>query len=125
NQPWLAALLVVLATLFAHLLLARTLLGRWLHAVGHNPRTSLISLENAPTFVNFRWNDFKSASFYTIQIASDADFMNVVAEKKVFKTAYVFEKPLPEGKVYWRVRAHTMKGFSDWSDPADLNVIYQ
>ncbi len=43
TQPWLAALLVILATLFAHLLLARTLLGRWLHAVGHNPRTSLIS----------------------------------------------------------------------------------
>ena len=43
NQPWLAALLAVLATLFAHLLLARTLLGRWLYAVGNNPRTSLIS----------------------------------------------------------------------------------
>ena len=43
SQPWLAALLAVLATLFAHLLLARTLLGRWLYAVGHNPRTSLIS----------------------------------------------------------------------------------
>ena len=43
NQPWLAATLVVLATVFAHLLLARTLLGRWLYTVGHNPRTSLIS----------------------------------------------------------------------------------
>jgi ribose/xylose/arabinose/galactoside ABC-type transport system permease subunit len=43
NQPWLAASLVVLATFFAHLLLARTLLGRWFYAVGHNPRTSLIS----------------------------------------------------------------------------------
>ncbi len=43
THAWLAALLAVVATLFAHLLLARTLLGRWLHAVGHNPRTSLIS----------------------------------------------------------------------------------
>lgn len=43
QHAWLAALLVVLAALFAHLLLARTLLGRWLYAVGHNPRTSLIS----------------------------------------------------------------------------------
>ncbi|MES2963386.1 MAG: hypothetical protein V4760_05815 [Bdellovibrionota bacterium] len=89
------------------------------------PRTSLISLENAPTFVSFKWNPFSSASFYTIQIASDADFANVVTEQKVYRTAYVFEKPLPEGKVYWRVRAHTNKGFSEWSDPADLNVIYQ
>ncbi len=43
QRAWLAALLVVLAAALAHLLLARTLLGRWLHAVGHNPRTSLIS----------------------------------------------------------------------------------
>lgn len=43
TQPWLAAGLVVLATVFAHLLLGRTLLGRWLYAVGHNPRASLIS----------------------------------------------------------------------------------
>ena len=43
THAWLAVLLAVVATLLAHLLLARTLLGRWLHAVGHNPRTSLIS----------------------------------------------------------------------------------
>ncbi len=43
NQTWLAVLAALLATLFAHLLLARTLLGRWLYTVGHNPRTSRIS----------------------------------------------------------------------------------
>lgn len=43
HHAWLAALLAVLATLLAHLLLARTLLGRWLYAVGHNPRASLVS----------------------------------------------------------------------------------
>ncbi len=43
SKAWLAALLAVFVTLVAHLLLARTLLGRWLYAVGHNPRTSLIS----------------------------------------------------------------------------------
>ena len=43
THAWLAVLLAVVATCLAHLLLARTLLGRWLYAVGHNPRTSLIS----------------------------------------------------------------------------------
>lgn len=43
SQTWLVVLAALLATLFAHLLLARTLLGRWLYTVGHNPRTSLIS----------------------------------------------------------------------------------
>jgi len=43
HHAWLAATLAVVTALLAHLLLARTLLGRWLHAVGHNPRASLIS----------------------------------------------------------------------------------
>lgn len=43
THAWLAALLTVLATLFAHVLLSRTLLGRWLYAIGHNPRASLHS----------------------------------------------------------------------------------
>ena len=43
TQAWLAAVLALFATLFAHLLLGRTLLGRWFYAVGHNPRTSLVS----------------------------------------------------------------------------------
>ena len=43
GRPAVAAGLAVLATVAAHLLLGRTLLGRWFHAVGHNPRASLIS----------------------------------------------------------------------------------
>ena len=43
HQAWLAVLLALLAAILAHLLLSRTLLGRWLYAVGHNPRTSLVS----------------------------------------------------------------------------------
>lgn len=43
HEVWLAALLAVLAAVFAHLLLTCTLPGRWLYAIGRNPRTSLIS----------------------------------------------------------------------------------
>jgi ribose/xylose/arabinose/galactoside ABC-type transport system permease subunit len=43
GHAWLALALAVAATGAAHLLLTRTLLGRWFHAVGHNARTSLIS----------------------------------------------------------------------------------
>lgn len=43
HRPWLAAFVAVLAAIFGHLLLAHTLLGRWLYAVGHNARTSWIS----------------------------------------------------------------------------------
>lgn len=86
---------------------------------------ALVSIEDAPTFVSFKWQSFKNAKYYTIQIAEDADFTKVVAESKATKPTYVFQKALPEGKVFWRVRAHTAQGFSPWSDPSDINVIYQ
>ena len=89
------------------------------------PKTSLISLENAPTFVSFKWKGMPGATQYTIQISEDADFTKIVGQAKVSKTAFVFEKPLPEGRVFWRVRAHTKKGLSEWSDISDVNVIYQ
>jgi ribose transport system permease protein len=43
NQPMLAAFVAALAAILGHLILAHTLLGRWLYAAGHNPRTALIS----------------------------------------------------------------------------------
>jgi ribose/xylose/arabinose/galactoside ABC-type transport system permease subunit len=43
RAAWIGALLAVLATYAAHLLLSRTLLGRWFYAVGHNSRTSFVS----------------------------------------------------------------------------------
>jgi ribose/xylose/arabinose/galactoside ABC-type transport system permease subunit len=47
KETWPAALpaiaLAIAATWAAHGLLARTAFGRWLYAIGHNPRTSLVS----------------------------------------------------------------------------------
>ena len=43
GTPWIAALVAALAVGAAHLLLTRTLFGRWLFAVGHNPQTARIS----------------------------------------------------------------------------------
>lgn len=87
--------------------------------------SALVSLEDAPTFVTFKWKALKGATSYTIQISNDADFTNVVKEQQVKSNSYVFQKGLPEGKVFWRVRANTKAGFSNWSDPNDINVIYQ
>jgi ribose transport system permease protein len=43
KQAWMALILAGGAALGAHLLLRRTLLGRWLYAVGSNARTSRVS----------------------------------------------------------------------------------
>ncbi|MES2856424.1 MAG: FecR domain-containing protein [Bdellovibrionota bacterium] len=91
------------------------------------PKTdvSLVSLENAPTFVNFKWKAYKAADHYLIQIASDADFTKIVTSQKVKRSGFVYEDALPEGKIFWRVRAKTKKGFSEWSDVSNINVLYR
>ena len=43
NRPALAAGVAIAAAVATHLLLTRTLLGRWFQAVGYNPNTALIS----------------------------------------------------------------------------------
>ncbi len=40
---WLAGAVTLIVALVGHFLLTRTLLGRWLYAVGHNPKAALIS----------------------------------------------------------------------------------
>ena len=43
NRLWLSLPIAAVLAGFAHLLLTRSLFGRWLHAVGHNARTAHVS----------------------------------------------------------------------------------
>ena len=43
GNPWIALVLVVAMGGFVHLMLTRSLLGRWLYAVGHNARAAAVS----------------------------------------------------------------------------------
>lgn len=89
------------------------------------PDTSLITLENSKSYVNFRWKAVANTDEYQVQIASDPDFDTVVGEVWTKNTRSVFQKRLPEGKVYWRVRSVTKKGYSNWSNAFNINVLYE
>ncbi len=43
KQPWLSGVVAVMVILATHLLLSRTLMGRWIYAVGHNQKAALVS----------------------------------------------------------------------------------
>jgi ribose/xylose/arabinose/galactoside ABC-type transport system permease subunit len=43
KNVWLAGGIAAVVALAGHLLLTRTLLGRWFYAVGHNPKAALVS----------------------------------------------------------------------------------
>lgn len=89
------------------------------------PQTSLISVSKSPVFVQFKWRGIATADSYTLQISSDSGFSKVLSEVKVRNNNFVFEKSLPKGAIYWRVRSNFKAKFSDWSAPYQLNVKYE
>lgn len=89
------------------------------------PASSFVSLDDSTSFVNLRWQGVKNAKSYEIEIAEDRDFTQPM-KFTTMRSTYTVKRDLPEGKVYWRVRAvDKKKGFSEWSEIFDLNVLYQ
>lgn len=87
--------------------------------------SSFIAMEGSVPYVNFRWKAVPKASHYEIQLAEDADFVNVVGTYKAQSTRYTLQFEVPEGRVYWRVRAIIKGKPTEWSQVRDINVLYQ
>ncbi len=85
---------------------------------------SVVSLEDSVSFVNLKWHKVSGAETYEVQVAQDADFVHVIDSTKIKINAYTVSKPLPEGKVFWRVRASRKKLTSDWSEVNRVIVLY-
>ncbi len=64
--------------------------------------------------------DKKTSVNYTLQIATDSFFNNVIDTLVTTDTTALMT--LPEGHFYWHVRASNQAGTSDWSDPARFAV---
>lgn len=88
------------------------------------PPSTKVNLVNPPNNatnvlvnVDFKWDAVADADLYTLQIATDPEFTNIIVNNnKVFNnTKTIFNLP-PLTKLYWRVRAENDGGFSPWSD---------
>lgn len=87
-----------------------------------SPRSSVISLKGSPVYVKFRWYPIKGSNHYVLQVAQDPSFTNVLTDIRVEENEFVLEKELPEGRLYWRVKAFSGTQESAWSDASDLYV---
>lgn len=64
----------------------------------------------------FSWSDDPAAVSYTIQVASDAAFTDIVASAEVAEATWTPNTPLtPLTPYYWRVRANSPCGDGAWS----------
>ena len=89
------------------------------------PSSSYVTLEDSLSFVNFRWKPIAQAQGYELQIGQDADFTKIIETLHPNGTSITLKKELPEGKVFWRVRAKLKKGPTEWSDVFNINVLYE
>jgi large repetitive protein len=63
------------------------------------------------------WDRVPDATVYDVQVAKDADFSNVIwSQISTWNDKATPSIQLPKGQLYWRVRAASPDGTSDWSN---------
>lgn len=74
--------------------------------------------------VNLQWETADNADEYSVQIASDIDFNNVVASADSISETEFEVDDLDAGSTYhWRVRSHGGGADSDWSTSWNFTVV--
>gem|GEM_PF-275415 len=73
---------------------------------------------NLPLNLEIIWTEVENADYYTLNMASDNQFKNMLFEKdSIFWYSYKFSDELKSNKIYmWRVRANNLSGGSPWSE---------
>lgn len=84
------------------------------------PNTPLLSYpdnftNNVSINVGFSWSVSEYTYQYQFQLASDANFQNIIADQKTTTNGYVVKGLKPQTQYYWRVKAINDIGESDWS----------
>jgi len=63
----------------------------------------------------FDWEDVAGAADYSIQVARDLDFTDILVDTVTATSDYSASSDLPTGTLYWRVRANSQAGPGDWT----------
>ena len=72
--------------------------------------------------VVFTWTKGENAADYMVQISSQPDFSEILAEKTLKSPHWLLKGAKLNGKVYWRVRSQSTTGHGPWSKPGFFEV---
>jgi serine/threonine protein kinase len=81
-----------------------------------------VAVRGSKISVVFTWSPVSGASSYSIEIASDPEFQNILQSRRSKDTTLVVKQAEFNGTVYWRVRAKDEKGASAWSESGYFEV---
>jgi hypothetical protein len=90
------------------------------------PQTSVVSFDEAPVFLNFKWGTVPKIGKYRFELSRTPDF----SEEPVYTTVtsgdqLLINKRLPAGEFYWRVRGEKDESWTLWSDPAPFKIQFK
>ncbi len=86
------------------------------------PANNAINLPIGTT--NFNWTDAFGATGYNIQVATDDQFTNIIADANTTASSYTFSSGLTLNTFYWwRVRATDGTAFGDWLSPFKFKTV--
>jgi hypothetical protein len=68
------------------------------------------------------WSKAPNATLYTLEIATDTKFKSVIVQTQLSERKYLFREKLPQGELYWRVRAEAPERLSPWSRERKFSV---
>lgn len=68
------------------------------------------------------WNRVEGAKNYRLQFSTDKKFKKVFVDKVLSKDQYFVKDIVPEGTVFWRVRAQYDTLYSNWTTPRYFQI---
>ncbi len=79
---------------------------------------------NEPVSLTLKWYSAQGAGSYSLQVALDANFNNLVINQSGLQdTSYQVNNLLPGTVYYWRVGANTLLLFSGWSTAWNFSTV--
>ncbi len=81
-----------------------------------------VALRGSRISVVFTWSEIKGATSYSVEIASDPEFQNIIESRKSKDTTLLLKQAELKGAIYWRVRAKSAEGASAWSESGSFEV---
>ena len=72
---------------------------------------------------NFRWSPSINVDYYTLQIAEEANFQEIIQEIKVYDNEYDGIHLEEDKSYHWRVKGHNECGVGDFSE-GNLSLIH-
>lgn len=68
------------------------------------------------------WKNVRQAESYQLEVATDKEFAKVVFKTETKKPRFLMKQKLPQGKLFWRVRADGDGKSSHWSEARRMKV---